>query len=398
MNCTKCGTPNDDGSKYCKECGERISDPSKTARLSPDEHLKVGEFIYLAYRESEAGHLDNAVAACQGALAINDGNPATHALLASLYERKGDLARAIYEYERVVSLNPGSLDDRRKLEQLRAGLLTPVGLPRIAQPKFRLTDLKWFRHSAMMPWVTAVGAFAVVVLIGGLLLRGGHGSSGNSTVARNREQARTTTSPNTGIPGHPVPYGPGAFGPNQPGAQQGASGQPADQQDQPANGNATPTAKQTRPGIPSVRVPGTAVAPQPPVKQPDKNEDNYRPIIVPVIPPTTKAPANNTEVKPVPPAKNAEQRGMELHRMGKYDDAIGAYKEALNQTSDSAGVYKKMAMSYQRLGQHDAAIDNYNRGIKAYRDQLASGRDKADVERNIRVCEAGIEVSRNMKQ
>ena len=83
--------------------------------------------------------------------------------------------------------------------------------------------------------------------------------------------------------------------------------------------------------------------------------------------------------------------------MGKYDEAIGAYREALNQTSDPGRVYQNMARSYQRKGDHDAAINSYNQAIKAYRDQLSSGRSRSEVENGIRACEAGIEVSRNQK-
>lgn len=401
MNCDNCGTANDAGSKYCKECGNGLPDSSKTSGLTLDEHLKVGEFIYLAYRESEAGHLENAIKACEGALAINHANPATHSLLASLYDRKGDLARAIYEYERVVSLEPGSLEDRRKLEQLRARLLAPIPTDATPSPKFRLGDIKWLRNrQAAIPWITAILTFGLFVLVGGLILRGGSGKNGGLRT----ETGKPVAGPTAGIPGQPAPYGPGALGPNQTATGQQQPGFQQPQQDQEATGASTPADKKAKPGIPAVR-PGAG--PQPLVKPQDNTPGADKPIITPILGPTTKPPANATPPKPAPlppsttaPAqssKNAEQRGVQLHRMGKYDDAISAYKEALNQTSDPAGVYQKMAMSYQRMGQHDAAIDNYNRGIKAYRDQLASGRSQTEVQNGIRACEAGIEVSRNMK-
>ena len=392
MKCTKCGTANDAANKYCKECGKKIPDPSKATRLNLDEHLRVGEFVYLAYRESEAGHLDNAIEACQGALRIKDDNPATHALLASLYERKGDLALAIYEYERTVSLNPGSLDDRRKLEQLRAQLLTPVSIPTPSRPRFRLSDIKWLRNPQAVPWVMAACAFALFVVIGSLLLRGGSARSGSSAAAP-RGQTQTQLGPNMGMPGQPGVQGPGAVGPNQPGVQQGPGGET----DQAAGGNPAPADK-TKPGIPPVRVPGASPGSQPAKEQP-RNTGNEKPVITPIITPMTKPPPSGNEVTPAPQtSKSLEQRGSELQRAGKYDEAIVAYKEALNQTSDPAGVYQKIGLSYQRLGQPDAAIDNYNRGIKAYRDELASGRSQTEVQSGIRACEAGIEVSRNMKQ
>jgi len=67
----------------------------------------------------------------------------------------------------------------------------------------------------------------------------------------------------------------------------------------------------------------------------------------------------------------------------------------MRETSDAGRVYQQIAMSYQRKGDHTLAIDSYNRAIRSFRDQLNTGRDKAEVERNIRACEAGIEVSRS---
>lgn len=410
MNCNKCGTANDDGSKYCKECGQRLADPGRTAQISADQHLKIGEFVYHAYKESEAGNLDKAIEACQGALAINDANHATHALLGSIYERKGDLARAIYEYERVVSLNPGSLDDRRKLEQLRARLLspTPVAAPS-ARPSFRLSDVKWLRDPRVLPWIASVATFViVVVVVGSLLLRGGSGKQS----APEMHGRHTATGPTQGVPGQPVPYGQGGYNPVQPGmAQQhgapNAAGRVDDAEERNAASPSAPSNRQTRPGIAPVPLPGTA--PRQSASQPAKPSTNEEPVIVPIprprpdAGPSGTAPANSvTTASPsntvtIQPGKSPEQRGIDLHRMGRYDDAIGAYREALNQTSDPGRVYQNMAMSYQRKGEHDAAIDSYNRAIKAYRDQLTSGRSRAEVESGIRACEAGIEVSRNQK-
>ncbi|MBP6963138.1 MAG: tetratricopeptide repeat protein [Armatimonadetes bacterium] len=404
MRCSKCGTANDSANKFCKECGQKLSDPGVAKELTPDEHLKVGEFVYLAYRESDAGHVENAIAACQGALAINEDNPAIHALLGSLYARMGDLARAIYEYERVVALNPGSLEDRRKLEQLRVQLLMPAPIVKPPRPAIRLADLKWFKqHRDKLPWVAAALAFLIVVAIGSAAIRGSR-----TRDASPRDTQAQNGAPDNRIPGQPLPYGPGAY---TPPAGQAAEPPTAGRGQTDRQAVTAPAVPTTRPGIPSVPLPGTNTRPNSPVRQPSAPTQE-RPAITPIIRPsgggtgtstsTTNAARPRTPViRPAPdsvaaqPSVSPEERGRQLHREGKYDEAISSYREALNQTSDAGRVYQQIAMSYQRKGDHTLAIDSYNRAIRSFRDQLNTGRDKAEVERNIRACEAGIEVSRS---
>ncbi len=408
MNCNKCGTPNDDGSKFCKECGQRLPGQPASANLSSDQHLKIGEFIYQAYKESEAGNLDKAVQACYGALAINDANHATHALLGSLYERKGDLPRAIFEYERVVSLNPGSLDDRRKLEQLRAQLLAPVSSVPAPSRRASRFDLVWLHDPKVRPAIAAAATFLVVVIVvGSLILRGG---SAKQSEADTRQQAPTGQT--QALPGQPAPYGlnPGQTGmAQQTGVPQTMPQTSREDTETEPPGSSSSSTRQTRPGIAPVPLPGGASGSKQSSPRNSQPATVEQPVIVPITRPRTSAPLSTTPSNggssssplvvstPTPPGRSPEQRGMDLHRMGKYDEAIGAYREALNQTSDPGRVYQNMARSYQRKGDHDAAINSYNQAIKAYRDQLSSGRSRSEVENGIRACEAGIEVSRNQK-
>ncbi len=403
MNCNKCGTANDDGSKFCRECGSKLPVQTTRRMLSTDEHLKVGEFVYLAYRESEAGHLDQAIEACSGALAINDANAAIHALLGSLYERKGDLARAIFEYERAVSLNPGSLDDRRKLEQLRMQLLAPIHVASPpAAPRIKVTRIKWPADlKPILPWIAAGIVFAIVVTTASSVFLHGSAKKPDSTGVGTPGRTTPAPGPNDGYQAPSVNYG----NPNGAGLEdEGAV-------EQTGPGAATTRQQVTRPGIPSVRVPGGTPTPQQTAREPERapaSRTSDKPVIQPIIRPqdtaTSSGSTSASPIRPViepvktpQPAKNSEELGRELQRSGKYDEAITAYRDALNQTSDSGRVYQNIALSYQRKGDHDQAVENYNRAIKAYRDQLATGRNRAEVENGIRSCEAGIEVSRNRK-
>jgi tetratricopeptide (TPR) repeat protein len=86
---------------------------------------------------------------------------------------------------------------------------------------------------------------------------------------------------------------------------------------------------------------------------------------------------------------------MQLQGAGKYQEAVAAYREALNRTSDSGRIHQQIAICQQRSGQKDQAVQSYKSAIRSYRDQLAAGRDASEVQRNIRSCEAGIEVLTN---
>lgn len=427
MNCQKCGTLNESGNKYCKECGQKLHDDSQSGTLTVDEHLRIGELIYTAYKESEAGRLDDAILACQGAIALNKNNASAHSLLGSLYERKGDVASAIYEYEKAVELNRGSLADRQKLEVLRAGIMSPAA-PSSTPRRLQFRNLK-----PIAPYAAAAVGFVLVLLLGIALMKGEPGKPDASAREPSQEQSQAARRPaGTRVPGQQFApggyqqdrgtsqaYQPGYIG-QQPREQPGTRQPAAPGQDGSGLSRSAGT-KASKSGIPSVPLPGAPA--RPPLSQEDgrsetTSEAQEPPVIVPVIEPSprggTTSPAPSVTVAPpaVPtpaeaptvvhapsePTINPEERGMQLQRMGKYQEAINAYREALNQTSDPGRVYQHVARCYQRLGQHDLAIDSYNRAIRSYRDQLAAGRDQAEVARSIRSCEAGVEVSRNQKR
>lgn len=160
MICKNCGTNNEEGSKYCRECGTKLSGKTLTA----DDHLRIGELIYSAYKLSEAGKLDDAILACQGALAINDDNASAHSLLGSLYEKRGDINLAIAEYERVVALNPNSIADQQKLADLRSGKVNKVA--HVEEKKGYFEKLQ-----PHFPLIAAVAVTLLVLIVGLSMLK-----------------------------------------------------------------------------------------------------------------------------------------------------------------------------------------------------------------------------------
>ncbi|HUV03795.1 MAG TPA: tetratricopeptide repeat protein [Armatimonadota bacterium] len=384
MQCKNCGTVNDANSKFCKECGRKLESPAPRQALTPDAHVRIGELIYNAYKHREAGRIQEAILACQGALALNDGSASAHALLGSLYQLKGDIPAAIREYERAVELNPRSDTDHQKLEELRGGRAAPPlsGSAKLAK------ELRPY-----LPYAAAVAGLCIVLAFGLAMIW-----TPAETLEKGTKQP-TSTSPRAGTP---------QATPAQPYAQpRYPQGQAFPGYQQPYPGGVKPGERGWTPRQPSSPVsPRRAETPVPETRRPVTSPPaggqrmptrKQPPVIVPVIEGNEKPSASKTPAVTGTPTESAgdpEERALRLQREGRYQQAISAYRESLNRTSDPGRLYQQIALCYQRTGQHDMAVDNYNRAISSYRDQLAAGRDPAEVQRNIRSCEAGIQVSR----
>lgn len=420
MQCKKCNTTNDDGSRFCKACGQKLETDASAAGTG--SHIKVGELLYAAYKYRETGKLEDAMLACQGALALDDKNASAHSLLASLYVLRGDIDSAILEYEKTVALNPENAADRRKLDDLKSGTLTPP-----KKTAFGLLE-------QLKPYIPPVAAVAVLCIVLAL---------GISMVRTPANRPATNASAST--PQNAVPF---ETPPVQPYAQQSPQGQYAAPEatssqttaqttpqsqttTQVQQSTATPTdnskpASPPRRGVPPVPIPKLTVQAQSSVERPSESTSpaNVRrstaykepPVIVPVMDtpaqpaqsapspqstgsititrPTTRSSKSSVKA-PTPQSRLAdpEQRARELQKLGKYEQAISAYREALGKIGDKGRVYQQVGLCYQRLGQRAMAIDSYNRAISSFKSQQAAGRDPADVQRSIRACEAGILVN-----
>lgn len=399
MKCDKCGIVNDPDAKFCKECGERLQGAS--SGLSSDESAKIGELIYAAYKHKEAGRIEEAMLACHAVLALNENNPAAHSLLGALYDAKGDIEKAIRHYERAVELNPSGFSDLQKLDRLRS--MQRAEVYQVEPEELAL----WDRLKPYVPAASALAFFCIVFVLGFMAMRGSSpGSSAQSTTPGTGNSAQTTppvqayqqygqqqqTQAVQNPQGVPVPAAPA----------QNQQATPADATARQSSASTNAGARQgaSSPSSNYGNAPASKVTPSP--IPPAKDE---APVIVPVTdqpahtPPTpaprpSPTPSASVVVHSPEPPADPEQRALQLQSEGKYQEAIAAYREALNRTSDTGRIHQKIAICQQRLGQKDAAIRSYTQAISSYRDQLAAGRDPAEVQRNIRACEAGIEACR----
>lgn len=169
MFCTHCGTANTRDSKFCKECGESLVtayapmasvDPFVQAGLGREEQLQ--RLLDMAFWHNEAGNLEAALLACQAALALNERCSTAWSLLGCLYERKGDLERAVEAFEVVCALNPDSIADAQKLEALRRG----VHVKAVPQPvSYRWVPPALSKYVQDKPSAPLIGAAAAVVVV-----------------------------------------------------------------------------------------------------------------------------------------------------------------------------------------------------------------------------------------
>ena len=437
MQCRHCGAVNDPKNETCVLCGKTIVNPAEAEQKDPEpvqappvpvlaapreltqeEHIRIGELIYAAYKHKESGAMEDAIVACQGALALNDRSGPAHSLLGSLYESKGDIPSAIYQFEKVQALDPGNVANLQKLDSLRQ-TPRPVSAGDWSAPfgkwKFPI-PLKFDRLVPYVPIIVPVIIFIGVLVV--LLL----------TVGRNQGRAvqegeRFITPgnmPQTTPPVQPgaqpflgqgqqnpmtqqQPYlGPGQLAPQGPG-QASTEGQPNDNSPQrtgpvhvPVPKSGVVTGSHSATPLPTVN-PQPVVRPiQPPPAQP--------PVMTPIVeqprpaqprPSNPPAPAPKPKPTPAPQSTDPEARAMQYQQAGKYSEAVSSYREALSRTSDSGRIHQQIALCYQRLGQRDQAVSSYRSAIRSYRDQLSAGRDASEVQRNIRSCEAGIDVLAN---
>ncbi|MHB0997933.1 MAG: tetratricopeptide repeat protein [Armatimonadota bacterium] len=424
MQCQKCNTINDEDSKFCKKCGQFLQLSTDDKSPKPDEHMRVGELIYAAYKHKEAGRIDDAILACQGALTLNDDNLQAHSLLGTLYEMKRNYDFAIIEYNRVLQVDPSNAGVQEKIDELMSAQEEPV------RPTSEiLTKIEFLR-----PYLPAAAAFAslcIVLIICSVLLK----PKSNDT--QGKPETTQASQPQAAVPANqyaqqnqqPPMYQQPQTYPTQDQIQNPQVSQP--QVPAPAPAQYTAPANQSkvanrssRQGIPSVPLPRTyqptSIVPRNVMQLPPATvqpaASNYdSPVIVPVdnpsneisVPSATVIRSNNAPSNyqaprvatpadsPIKPVMDPEQKALQLQGSGKYQDAIGAYQSTVGKSNDKGRVYQQMGLSYQRLGKHQQAIQSYNSAIQSYKEQLSAGRDPAEVKRDIRACEAGIQVSQS---
>ncbi len=447
MYCTRCGTKNTIDANFCKRCGRKtekpahppISDEDFAIPELPDD--KVSELLVLAFKRSESHDLEGAIKACGEALEIRPDSTSAHSLMGMLYEKQGEGQKAIAEFEKVLDLNPGSIADREKLEQLRDS--TTQITPRRITTSRRIPGPVLFEGQAGAA-IVALAVFFLVVMIGAwaVWFRGqrpttaapladnrGNAASGplgahsqapgqlqiNPSYQQQGQQQIASAAPGLGN----QPYGQGSNrSANSPGQDlpnnrrsrlntndDGLNPAPVDVP-RPENLERFPRANNTQTQEPA----GTIHLPDGSQNASDSNGASA----------ASSAPANNAS--PRAPGKieitvssagssgtgatrssNGESSSssmdsrarravaLQAQLQSKYRQAVRDYLKALDGAGDDAAlIHQQIGVCFQRLDEKDSAITHYNDAIAEYKKQVASGKNVESAQSGIRFCDAAI--------
>lgn len=443
MFCTTCGTKNSEDGNFCKQCGLRLDRPVSPRFSEQDferampEDDQLTALLERAYRARKDGDRLGAIAICLEALKLRPLSTSCHSLLGQLYEQGGERDLAILEYERVLELNPGSIADRVKLDELK-GEVPALVTEKRQTPQIVLAD----RGKATAPPDYRIPAFimaaAALMILGGIFTM--------QFLAHQREISRTTAAnqynngrgaANTNSAQPVTGNQQTGASPEQQASQQSGpqgngfslfSGQgqqpiiiqtptytrPPDLVYSPGPGSTPQTARQlvdksagaTDPDVGSEHVHlsglkgddgasgvgslnGNATA------QPNKNDK------VSLSPGNasggTQAPAVGTDTSTSSSESHKNMARADLLAVqGQYKPAGTIYLQALDGAGeDTAYVYRRAAWCFEKAGEKTTAVNCYHHGIDEAQKLLASGKQVEHARNLIRECETGIKVCSN---
>ncbi len=393
MFCTACGTQNGDDGRFCKQCGKPLERPVDGAHEETNPIL-----LERAYQARRDGHLDRSLTICRLAVDHNDKDTSAWSLLGQIYEEMGKTEEALNAYEKVVALNPGSIADRIKLDELRGEAPPASERPHVslASPIPQSSG-----QQSAPRYVAASLVFLGLAIVASAIYITNRPIQVTAPTAPGNVARNNTTPPVTA--------------PTKPAAPVQSSNQSADPRQY---------------GIGSL-LPPTVIYEQPP-SQPSMPAQVYSPPL-PNIKPETKAGASrtatpgghskividvgkhssasaettpgekielqvgaspSTDTPPAHPNQNARSYmavAQAEQVQGEYQKAIAAYTSALpTAADDQASIYQQIALCYQHLHDYQNAVTNYQQAIHAYNALVSAGKRAVESKFGIQACEAGI--------
>lgn len=454
MFCTQCGTANTRDSKFCKECGESLvtayapkvsADPFVQAGLGGEDQLQ--RLLDMAFWHNEAGNVGAALLACQAALALNDRCSTAWSLMGCLYEKKGDLDRAVEAFEVVCALNPESLADAQKLESLRRGIhvkavpqpavyrWVPPALARVVQDK------------PSAPAIGAAGAATVVLVLGVLAIHpllvaqpraeassapslsvthsawsSGQGATNQASIAQDLNlpaaHAWGAAPPPVAIDTPPAEIAPAApplardpFAGAPPQAFAPVEPKPRPTEEAkaslaPLSVKGLPSSSELRPlpvagsasPLPAV-VATTAPVPEHTVLVTSPSDDDSAPANVAPLPGDGGGVPSDDNGGAAPPATHIS---ITVHGTPTDQADDGAAQvpadpgpvRHLVLGADSGASLQQKALTYQQEGDYSHASAAYQKAIAAYQAELNSGQESDTAVRGIQACETGLQICR----
>lgn len=443
MFCTACGTRNMADSNYCKQCGhplEKMTAPriseEEYDRALPEEE-QVSALLERAYRQRTQGDVAAAISLCEEALRLRPQSTSAHALLAQLYEQNGQIEPAIRELETVLQLNPGSIADRVKLDELRGGGLADP--PRVVSPHVVLAE-RGAGANSLAPLMLGIAALIVLTLGGAFALMNRvrddeqrqpptamtlppSGTPSTAPPAPQTDSTATAAQNGTAAPQPPAasPYFYGLYPPlysyPMPAAPPAASTHEGRYAARAASGSGKIAA-----GRPHLRTAPIAEDDNGHILLNSSGEGGLgdgSQVVIQVsssdgkgTEPTASAAAGGNKGSKAPPkpsqppvlkmmpasANVASDPGLraiaqDRKLRGDYTGAINALRQALPTAgADRGQLYQEMAYCYQQKGDKASAVTNYQNAINEYQKLIDAGQQVERAHNGIRICQNGIKI------
>ena len=417
-----------------------------------DETLdRLTRLLDMAFWHNEAGNIAAAITASEAALAINPNSTTAHSLLGSLYEKKGDDGQAINHFEAVLALNPESAADAAKLDQIRRGvhikavappithqLVPPVLVklgPTLRQKWAGLAEANVPRGGGQdvilqrRPLYAAGGVAAVVLLTGLVLARPWAGTQAATNTAPAAPQAASvgrsafagaagltaqvaapppplilTPAPPSGTASYPTPmivaHDPFAGrvpAPAPPDAASPAWSLPP----VPSRAAAARRRQQAGRALPPLRLAALplvnsdgGIAPAPVTLPPGAMAPMVSIASIPQHTVVVGSLAGGMGSSPAQSDAPSHIR-ITVHQVSDADSGDAPIASSGGQGdggSTKAASYQENALSLQQGGEFKQARLAYQRAIRAYEAQIASGQDLETAQRGLAACQTGLQI------
>ncbi len=363
MICTKCGVRNTHDSKFCRNCGLVIPD-----HVPPPETVeRLEKRLEEAFNLFHEASYDEALIAVGEVLAIERDNVNAISLKAMIYEKQGEVGPAIDAYEQVLVLNPDSVADRIKLEELKR----PSAVPK--EPELVLIEKK---SPLMISLVAGLSVLAIGLITVTLLVLLNPGIIGKS--------AQTSTQPVT------IPQGPAVV-------SNSSSVPPGTVTTATTPQQAPPALPDTNTPVPPAAIgddaqapvaPKTGFSPMPPLIVNPDSMPTPASAVQPILPSGNPAQSDNTNAA----ANTNDKTSKTSDVKAKYEISVTGGNTPKNRYSNSnSGTPQGLSpdaesQAYARIGREYQMSGNHKQAVAAYLRALPNSPDKAKIYQQIGTC------------
>jgi tetratricopeptide (TPR) repeat protein len=387
MVCMRCEHPLEEGAHYCPHCGA----PVEQARVPDWRREQAERLLREAMSLNEQGRTEEALLACEGALALDPEWLPALSLKALLHERRGQIEQAIETYQRVVQLNPLSISERARLEALRRP-------PRaVARLEGRRARPLWLEALPAIVAFIGAGVVLIVGLVAILRLSAPMPTPAPAPPAP-PPSAETRTAQPTAPPANPSDTNQQAAVPPVMVDPSRLALAPTPETTAPPRGAIPPPAAPSLEKRDSQTAPN-GTSPRAKNEPPQPNQDEVLPDVE-VREETQRGVyeihVHRGESPSERPAATPREDLLEVarrHQMaGNYREAIATYEQALPTAPSPGEVHQQIAICYLRLGEKANARTHFQQAIQAYQEQIRRGQQVEAAREGIRACEQGLKL------